>query len=543
MKVLSSKWNVWLVLLLSVLASSGLLVFKYYYWQIIDHSTALPTYEIWHVALVVFSVVSLITLITLIFNRKSFLTWLSVTLCMLSGITTYYVPYQVHYLDVYNAFYEDGHIIDHNQNEILEHLNNADYDWLDEYLLTTHRRLSEDPNNENYVINAYEKFEVPANDQVKNHLDTWVNTNNSYQAYTARAYYLMSYAWKVRGHTFVSEIPEDKYKKMRVLFNESKNDFLRAINIKPDNIAAYYALINVYSPLGEKENAGYALQHAINYNPYTYYARHIYMQMQLLPQWGGSKKKMLEFALGLREIAHGNPRLISLMGSYYRYEAGIINNQSKTDAAISLYEKALEYAPYNDIYMRLAWIYKDQPDKLMQQYNAVLMKSPLHLNARASRASLALKNNNLALALADAEVIHVYGYKQYHLSAAAWVFESAGKIDEAIDCYNRSISYAPDDAYPLTRLASIYSQQGELDKALDIALQMAKVFPEDPLGNLLVADYFYDLNNEKAVEYIDLFYNQLASGLKTEKSYIDSAVELRKDIYQRFNKNKPASFN
>ena len=354
MKILSSKWNVWLVLLFSVLAASGLLVFKYYYWEILDDTKVLPSYELWHIALLPFAFVSLLTLITLLFNRLSFLAWLSLVLCMLSGVVTYYVPYQVHYLDVYNALSEDGHDLDHNKNQLMNQLNNAEYSQLDEYLLAAHRRLVEDPNKEIYLINAYEMFKVPGNTQVKKHLDAWVDTSNSYQAYTARAYYLMGYGWEVRGNGFARDIPEANYEKMQVLFIESKKDFLRATQKEPNNIAAYYALISVSSVLGEKENADYALQHAINHNPYTYYARFNYMQKRLLPQWGGSKKQMYEYALGLRKFAHGNPRLISLMASYYEYEAGLLRNKSKTEDAIMSYERALEYAPYNTIYMTLA---------------------------------------------------------------------------------------------------------------------------------------------------------------------------------------------
>jgi len=182
-------------------------------------------------------------------------------------------------------------------------------------------------------------------------------------------------------------------------------------------------------------------------------------------------------------------------------------------------------------------MYKDQPDKLLQQYNSVLKKSPFRMGARASRAAFFVKNNNIELALEDAKVIHKYGFKSYHLTSAAWVFESAGKIEEAIDCYTRSINYAPDDAYSLKRLAAIYSQQGDLENALDIALKMTKVLPADPLGNLLVADYMYDLNNGNAIEYIDLFYGQLESGIAIDQHYVDSATELRKDIYKRFKIN------
>jgi len=537
MKILSSKWTVWLIFLLALLAASGLLVFKYYYWQILDDIKILPSYELWHLALLPFAFVSLLTIITLLFNRYSVLAWFSLSLCILSGVVTYYVPYQVHYLDVYNAFYEDGHDLEHNKNELLKKLKSNDYIGLDVYLLAAHSRVSDYPNKERYLIKAYEVFTVPCNGKVKKNLDMWVTTSNSYQAYTARAYYLMSYGWEVRGTGFSRDIPEANYEKMQVLFNMSKNDFLRAIKKQPDNIAAYYALINVYSVLGEGENAYYALQHAINHNPYTYYARYNYMQKRLQPQWGGSKKQMYEYALGLREFAHGNPRLISLMASYYEYEAGLLRNESKTAEAILLYERALEYAPYNSIYMTLAWMYKDQPDKLIQQYNAVLKKSPTHMSARASRAAFFLKNKNIEQALEDAKVIHEYGYKSYHLTSAAWVFETAGNFEEAIDCYTRSIDYKPDDAYSLKRLAAIYSQQGDLENALVIALQMTKFLPDDPLGNLLVADYMYDLNNEQAIKYINLFYSQIESGVVVDQSYVDSAKELRKDIYNHFNMN------
>jgi len=64
---------------------------------------------------------------------------------------------------------------------------------------------------------------------------------------------------------------------------------------------------------------------------------------------------------------------------------------------------------------------------------------------------------------------------------------------------------------------------------------MTKVIPDDPLGSLLVADYMYDLHNEQADNYINLFYSQLESGVVIEQSYIGSATELRKDIYKHFN--------
>lgn len=543
MKILSSKWTIWLVLLLSVLAASGLLAFKFYYWQILDDTKALPAYELWHLALLPFAVVTLLALIILLFNRNSISAGLSLLLCVFSGVATYYVPYQVHYLDVYNAFYDDAHELDHNVNELMHHLIKADYDWLDTYLLTAHKRVLENPNKEDYLINAYGKFEVPVNTEVKKHLDAWVNTSKSYQAYTARAYYLMSHGWKVRGNSYSRDIADSAYKKMRILFNQSKSDLLNAVNIEPNNIAAYYGLIEIYAVLGEKKNIDITLQNAINLNPYTYYARNLYMQKRLFPQWGGSKEKMYEFSLSVREFAHGNPRLMALMTTYYKYEAGLLNNESKTDAAIKMYERALEYAHFNSIHMALARIYKGQPDKLLQQYNSIIKKSPLSLDARASRAVLVFKNGNIELALEDAKVVHEFANENYYLTPVGWVFESVGKLEEAVDCYSRAINYAAEDTYALTQLVSIYSRQGETQKALDVALKMTKVSSVEAVGNLLAADYMFDLNNKQAVEYIDLFYSQLESGASINKSYVDSAKGLRNDIYKRFNINSPISVN
>lgn len=534
MILLKSKWTTGIIFTLSIFAALGIMIFKYYYWQVLDDFETLPSYELWHIALLPFFVVSLLALIILLFNRRSIVAWLSLIICMMSGAVTYYVPYQVHYLDVYNAFYADGHEQEHNVNEIILHLNNADYDWLDAYLLAVHKRVIHSRNKELHLNSAYEKFAVPANSYIKQQLDAWVSKKQSYQAYTARAYYLASHAWQVRGHSYARDIPADNYVEMSALFKQSKSDLLRAVKIEPDNISAYCKLIEVYAVLGNKKNIEYALQHAININPYTYYARYYYMQYRLLPQWGGSKEEMYDYALSVRDITHGNPRLNALMTAYYENEAGLLKNDSKIDAAIRLYEKALGYAHYNSVHLTMAYVYKDQPDKSLPHYDSIIKKSPFHLNARTSRSLLLIKQDKAELALEDAKVVHEYANKNSFLTPVAWVFAATRNMEEAIDCYVRAIKYADDDAYALKQLVFIYQRRGETQKALDVALKMTKVSSIETLGNLLVADYMYDLNNEKAVEYINLFYKQLESGSVLEQSYIDSAIVLRQDIYQRF---------
>ena len=75
--------------------------------------------------------------------------------------------------------------------------------------------------------------------------------------------------------------------------------------------------------------------------------------------------------------------------------------------------------------------------------------------------------------------------------------EQKGDYNEALNCIQKAIVYAPNDAILNIKLAGIYTNLGKYNEAIDAYLKAIKLRPDDgflyiSLGNLYMQTYDYN---------------------------------------------------
>ncbi len=529
-----------IVLLLAISGGLSLLLFKYYYWQLIDQQSVFPEYGYWLYLIAPFLLISFVSLFCSISGRKKMVMHIPLSVCIISALAVLYAPYAVLYQDVYDAFYDGNHESYHDKRKLLEMLKKKNYKGLEAYLTQIHDIVNNSPNKEGVLNGAYHVFTIMAENNLQEKFDEWVLKTDSFQAYTARGFYFSSQGWRVRSTRFMRDIPENNRIEMRVLFKKSVSDLQRAIEINPDNTAAYMKLISVYGVLGNTGKADQVLEAALNIYPYLYYARSIYMYYHLYPQWGGSHKMMHDFAMDARQYAIKNPRLMALTAEIYEDLAGR-EEKSNTAKAVQLYKKALEYAPLTSIYRSLARIYKKQSDvdNELTQYNKILKKNPYHSRALSGRINILVKSKRIEEAILDAEVLLNTRGGGWEASTAGWVYEHAKMYDKAVNAYKLSILDNPESEYSYERLIALNIHFfKDVTSALNVAISMEKAIPENPKGWLYAADYMYDLKMEEAIHHINQYFVLVGENIPKDKAAHQSAIRLLEDIKLRIKTNQ-----
>jgi len=260
MNIFTGKLSGFIMLILSALSGISLLAFKYYYWQIVDADIFQPTSDLWLYLLIPYFIIFAMSLIYVYFNRARLLSFFPVVVCVLAATGVLYVPYELRYTDVYDAFSSDGHYRQHNKFEIIDKLKHKEYEWLDEYLLEVHEVVKQDPNREFYLNAAYGVFVNKQDTSFRVFLDEWVAKRKSFQAYTARGFYLVSRGWRTRGEVFYRDIPKKNKAEMKPLFRGAVSDLNKALEINPENVSAYMQLIMVYGVQGNTSKADDVLE-------------------------------------------------------------------------------------------------------------------------------------------------------------------------------------------------------------------------------------------------------------------------------------------
>lgn len=521
-----------IALLFSISGSLSLLLFKYYYWQLIDQQSIFPEYGYWAYLIALFLAILSSSLYCLISRRTKLVGYIPIAICIVSALVALYVPYAVSYNDVSDAFYDDNHEAYHDKHKLLGMLKNKNYEELEAYLTIVHDIVNNSPNKEGILNSAYNVFTIKAENNLEVNFDDWILKTDSFQAHTARGFYFSSQGWRVRGTRFSSDIPESNKIEMKVLFKNSVSSLNRAIEINPHNTAAYMKLISVYGVLGDTIKADKVLDAALNVYPYLYYARSIYMYYHLYPQWGGSHKLMREFAMNARQYAIKNPRLIALTADIYEDLAGR-EEKINTVQAVQLYKKALEYAPSTSIYLSLARIYKKRSDieNELTQYNKILKKNPFNSRALNGRINILVKLQKIEEAILDADVLLETRKEDWEASKAGWVYEYAKIYNKALDAYKLSILDNPKSEYSYERLMAInISYFKDVKSALNVALSMEKALPDNPKGWLYAADYMYDLKMEMAIHHINHYFELIGENIPKDKDAHKSATKLLEDI-------------
>ncbi|MFC1815000.1 tetratricopeptide repeat protein, partial [Thermodesulfobacteriota bacterium] len=221
--------------------------------------------------------------------------------------------------------------------------------------------------------------------------------------------------------------------------NEANKQYLTALRIKPDFVAAHLNLGNSQMDMGRIDEA----------------KDHFYEALKIYPDFEG-----IHYSLGLALFRQG--RTAEAIRHYSRAlqlepnDADVHNNiglalinQGRIRAAIYHFEKALKINPdHKDAYKNL---------------NNVLNVQKKAINKAISKIQAALKLNS------KNPVLHYYMGNLY---------QDKGELDKAIDHYKKALSIEPELPDVLNNLAMVYAIRGEYDKARILFKKAIAVEPD-----------------------------------------------------------------
>ncbi len=183
-------------------------------------------------------------------------------------------------------------------------------------------------------------------------LDKWVESTHSGYAYMARGSYYYNAASLARGEAYLSKTSESQITAMNKLNKKAYKDLLKARSIDQSLLPVYSLLIGIsgFGSIADIPIDTY-LNEGVSVNPGGYYYRYQYMRV-MMPKWGGSWRKMQNFADATEPYLSKNPRLWLLQG-FIPAEKGYLALQNKSyGRCVKLFSEALQYGKYSK------WLYE-----------------------------------------------------------------------------------------------------------------------------------------------------------------------------------------
>jgi tetratricopeptide (TPR) repeat protein len=195
-----------------------------------------------------------------------------------------------------------------DRSEIIKKLTGYQFAALDSELSGYQKAYEADPAQEMNAMIGFGAFDTP-NVLIASRLDDWVKASpDSYSAAVAHATCLMATGVRWRGDGYANAVTQQQWDNMHRLFAQAVAEAKRALSIDPNLSVAYAILIKAARVGGTSADAGLAGGEALHRIPDSFAIREEMMRA-LLPQWGGSRSAMLNFASTSQSYARQNPSI------------------------------------------------------------------------------------------------------------------------------------------------------------------------------------------------------------------------------------------
>ncbi len=298
----------------------------------------------------------------------------------------------------------------------------------------------------------------------------WVQASpKSWVPLIAQANYYYALGWKARGGKYASETSEEQIRQMRDNFAVTVQDTTAALRINPRLCFAYDLLMKVNQAEGNQDAGALLVRKALASFPDSYLIRYRHM-MSLTPRWGGSYKKMEQFALEEAPYVKKNPMIKTLPGFVFWDQASMADLNKQPPRAIELYEKALTYGENWNFLYDLANVYfrNQMSDKALQTVVRAIALRPSLADGYVLRCAVHWELRKFQGALDDCT--HAIGLNPYN--ANAFLNRGGAKYDVndfkgALGDYDEAIRLDPYLTHAYIYRCAVKLQLGRLQGALD----------------------------------------------------------------------------
>lgn len=213
-----------------------------------------------------------------------------------------------------------------------------------------------DPLEEYKLFSAYNALAITDPDY-EDLMYQWIDASPEYyQPYLALGRYYCLKGWESRGTKYMRETSETQIEGMEFYFGLSEDNILHALEINPNLIVAYHVLIDLYNAGGDNASENDIIAKSMERFPYSSYIANAACWAKY-PRWGGSYAEIAKIANVAQEHADVNPRLTLCYGRIYFDQGRILNDHDRSEEAIEMFERALDYGDSWDLYYKIANIY------------------------------------------------------------------------------------------------------------------------------------------------------------------------------------------
>ena len=361
-------------------------------------------------------------------------------------------------------------------NELRELFENRQFEPLNVIYENYQQDLQADFNKEYQFEDAFRIFQttLPFYEEL---LAAWIlDSPGHFAPFLARAHYYFAKGWEIWGQGGPKDKKPEQFKKRWRNFQKAIDDINMALVINQKLLTAYIMMINISSAMADEEGLRKWAKEALELYPHSFLIRAEYIRV-ISPRWGGSYRKMENFAKSTEPYADMNPYFACLYGFIYCEQAKACWSRKKYDQALALYTKATAFGDYWYFYTKRAeavYVYLKDLDKALAdvEYSIDLrptidknyhLRSRIHFEKEDFEAAADDLQTAYHLSPNNSEILRWQEWAATHLlNLGHQVFKT--NLNQAVEKYNYSLMFNPEnpETYYWRAVANLHLNEQEL---------------------------------------------------------------------------------
>lgn len=327
--------------------------------------------------------------------------------------------------------------------------------------------------------------DLKANKALFPYLDEWVAAYpQSHIPLTARGISRYKQAYIERGKGFADTVSKEQFKKMYDHLKIARKDLEQAVNLQPNNPAAWETLIymSVFFADDKKSAAKRYFRRALKHVP-TYYYIYTGFQKNLKPRWGGREGEMKKFLVEYSQTDDVMSRMPALILEAIMDQADMLD---RNDRAI---EEHYTDAPLKKFFTKKIYgtrkeqdFYKDPKKWAIFSYilEKISTNNPQLVSNMTVYADLALKGDHTDIAEQTYRKIIAVdpGYTPYSLINLGHIHQERKQYEEALEYYKTAHKIFPEHRRTLGKLGYTYTLLNRWPESVETYKIYTALYPE-----------------------------------------------------------------
>ena len=286
------------------------------------------------------------------------------------------------------------------------------------------------------------------NPEAELNFEEWINKYpDSFIARYARALYYHHLSWFKRGSGFWKDLTKEqkaglfKYQKL------ARIDLDKSLELNFEFCPSHSLRLHVHTAVLETDGVVFEnyFSEATSVCPESVPIYQAYLR-NLLPRWGGSKVKMMNFI----EVSKLKNEKFGVLEALYLAEEGDqLLYEDKIDQALKKYDKALEQGQFASIYQQRAEVLESlgRYIEASDAYQAAISLSPYYVAAYEGMTRMYLKTNNpIGALVASSYLTAMNNQDNKNFEIRGNIFYLVRRYEDALESYTHALELSSDNA-------------------------------------------------------------------------------------------------